>query len=107
MPRLDKNNSNLSLSDAISIACAEDPNMSYPFSSNDCDKLIAVCPPNWTTTAGQTSPFHSFSRISITDSSSNGSKYNLELESKSVETVSGLEFTIILAIPASVRDLDA
>ena len=96
-----RNASNRSLSDAMSMASAEDPKMGILIASNCWDKFIAVCPPNCTTLGGYTSlsgdSIFSLSRISNTLSISSGSKYSLELVSKSVDTVSGLELTIILA----------
>ena len=43
----------------------------------------------------------SFSRMSLTDSSSSGSKYSRSLVSKSVDTVSGFELAITLWMPSS------
>ena len=57
--------------------------------------LIAVCPPNATTTP------YGFSVLSMlsTSSSVKGSKYSLSAVSKSVETVSGLLLTMTTSKP--------
>ena len=79
-----------------------------PATSSPCDRLIAVWPPNCTIVGvSAPSPFSlggndipdSFSMMSRTDSSSSGSKYRRSDVSKSVETVSGFEFTITAATP--------
>ena len=103
-----KNCSNKCLSDAVSIDLAVDPNMGRFASSKVWERLIAVCPPNWTIEGGVLflslyGKIDSFSMMSLTLSSSRGSKYSLLLVSKSVDTVSGLEFIIMLAIPSSSR----
>ena len=90
----------------MSIDCAVEPSIGSCALSSDCDRFIAVCPPNCTMDGGMTTPssvvsIASFSSMSRTDSSSSGSKYSLSLVSKSVETVSGFEFTITLWTPSS------
>ena len=75
------------------------PNIGIFFSSKNLASFIAVCPPNCKITPSVCS----FSIIFKTSSSVNGSKYNLSEVSKSVLTVSGLLFTIIVSIPNFLR----
>ena len=56
-----------------------------------------VCPPSWTTTPNGCSTW----TISSTSSRVSGSKYRASEMSKSVETVSGFEFTITVRKPIS------
>ena len=60
---------------------------------------MAVCPPNCTMAPS------GFSKRTILSTSSgvNGSKYKRSAISKSVDTVSGLLFTIIVSYPASFK----
>jgi len=58
----------------MSMASALAPRMGIPTRASDWDKLMAVCPPNWTTDAGGVPSPASFSRMSRRLSSSSGSK---------------------------------
>jgi hypothetical protein len=75
------------------------PMILTPRRSSGSASFSGVCPPSCTIT-----PSGCSSRtISSTSSSVSGSKYSLSDTSKSVETVSGLEFTMIDSHPASRR----
>ena len=84
----------------MSIERAVEPSIGISTTASVCDRLIAVCPPNCTMDGGNASASSSgdasFSNMSSTLSSSSGSKYKRSLVSKSVDTVSGLEFAIML-----------
>ena len=59
--------------------CAVEPRIGSRALSSDCDRLIAVWPPNCTIEGGMigsplSAPMASFSSMSLTDSSSSGSK---------------------------------
>ena len=102
-----RNSSNSWRSEAVSMERAVEPSIGMSALSRDWERLIAVCPPNCTIAAGKTISFSSvtmasFSRMSRTLSSSSGSKYRRSLVSKSVETVSGLELTMMLSMPSSL-----
>ena len=79
---------------------ALEPRMGKPAAARDWERLMAVCPPNCTRLGGGLSSTVSLSMMSRTASSSRGSKYRRSLVSKSVETVSGLELTMMLDTPA-------
>ena len=97
--KFSNNSSNFSLSSAISICSAVVPKVFIPFSFKKLASLIAVCPPNWSITPSG----FSFSIIFNTSSSVNGSKYSLSEILKSVLTVSGLLFIIIVSISIFLR----
>ena len=100
IPNFSNRSSNFSLSSAISIWSAVVPKVLIPFSFKKLASLIAVCPPNCSITPSG----FSLSIIFNTSSSVNGSKYNLSDILKSVLTVSGLLFTIIVSIPIFFND---
>jgi hypothetical protein len=73
------------------------PRMRTPAWSSGSARLMAVWPPNWTTTPLACSSW----MIAVTASSSSGSKYRRVLQSKSVLTVSGLLLTMTAATPCA------
>ena len=93
---------NFFLSSARSIESGEVPSILVflPLSSlwRGSAKLIAVWPPNWSTTPSASSLSMTF----ITSSTVMGSKYNLVEMSKSVDTVSGLLLTMTASMPSSL-----
>ena len=88
-----------SRSSAASTSSALVPRIGTPIFIKASVSLIAVCPPNCTTAP---SGFSMFTMLS-TSSAVNGSKYNLSAISKSVETVSGLLFTIMVSQPSFAK----
>ena len=89
---------NLSLSSHRSIDSNDVPKILIPSLLSFSDNFKGVCPPSWTITPNKSLCEFSERQISRTDSRSNGSKYNLSEISKSVETVSGLQLTMIDSI---------
>jgi hypothetical protein len=89
--------SNRSRSSARSIASTEVPRMFTPAASSPAARFSGVWPPNCTITPRGCSRW----TISRTSSRVSGSKYSRSETSKSVETVSGFEFTMIVSYPAS------
>ncbi len=96
-PILRQTSAKRSRSSARSIASTEVPRTGAPSSSSPRARFRGVCPPSWTITPLGCSRW----RISSTSSSVSGSKYSLSETSKSVDTVSGFEFTMIVSNPAS------
>ena len=88
--------SNSSLSSAASTSSAAVPQIGTPIFIKSSVSLMAVCPPNCTTAPSGLSN----STIASISSGVRGSKYNLSAISKSVLTVSGLLFTIIVSYPS-------
>ena len=84
-------------SSAVSIASGDVPRMRTPAASSGRVSLSGVCPPSCTITPIGCSR----ATISRTSSSASGSKYSLSEISKSVETVSGFELTMIVSYPRS------
>ena len=75
------------------------PMMGTPARSRPTARLSGVWPPSCTMTPSGCSR----STMAITSSCVRGSKYSLSEVSKSVETVSGFEFTMIVSQPISRR----
>ena len=85
-----------SRSSALSTFSADVPRIGTPIFISASVSLIAVCPPNCTTAPSG----FSISTILSTSSGVSGSKYSLSAMSKSVLTVSGLLFTMIVSYPS-------
>ena len=92
---------NLFLSSAKSMESNEVPNIFILFLVKLAANFKGVWPPNWTIQPKSVPLLASALQISITDSSSRGSKYKRSDVSKSVETVSGLQLIMIDSIPNS------
>ena len=88
---------NFLLFSARSIASGSVPIIFTPSDFSLCAILRGVWPPNCTSTPSG----FSMSIIFITSSNVSGSKYSRSEISKSVDTVSGLQFTIIVLYPIS------
>src|SRR5437660_64429 len=92
-PSLSRSRLNFDWSSALSILVGDVPSILACLASHIV-RLLAVCPPTLTTTPAGLS----LSIISRTLSRVSSSKYSLSRTSKSVDTVSGLQFTIITSL---------
>ena len=84
-------------SSARSIASTDEPRIATPWADSGSARLIAVWPPNCTTAPATSS----VRATAAAEEASSGSKYRRSDVSKSVETVSGLELTMIALTPTS------
>ena len=98
---------NFSLSSAASIESFDVPRIGILILFKNDASLRGVWPPNCTMTPSNLPLVFSFNIMSYTFSSASGSKYSRSLVSGSVETVSGLQFIMIVSYLSSLSANEA